>query len=129
MRSENPDVKAGDHLYGFYRALTPRACARLCPATDSGTARAAFQQYTIQKNAKAFHKVESKPNVPWSAYVGICGMPGTHEHNGLRRSATDWCLRGDRVLRLEGVRQSPEGELLGHIISLGHLTNCSISLG
>ncbi|KAI0709915.1 NAD(P)-binding protein [Earliella scabrosa] len=54
VRSENPDVQAGDHLYGFYP----------------------FQQYTIQKNAKAFHKVESKPNVPWSAYVGICGMPG-----------------------------------------------------
>ncbi|KAI0749872.1 NAD(P)-binding protein [Daedaleopsis nitida] len=54
LRSEDPDIKAGDHLYGMYP----------------------FQHYVIQKNAKLFRKVKSKPNVPWSAYVGVCGMPG-----------------------------------------------------
>ncbi|RPD53531.1 NAD(P)-binding protein [Lentinus tigrinus ALCF2SS1-6] len=54
IRSENPAVKPGDHLYGFYP----------------------FVQYTIQQDAQAFRVLDDKPNLPWSAYIGVCGMPG-----------------------------------------------------
>ncbi|RDX54995.1 NAD(P)-binding protein [Lentinus brumalis] len=54
LRSENPAVKPGDHLYGFYP----------------------FVQYTIQQNAQAFRVLDNKENLPWSAYIGVCGMPG-----------------------------------------------------
>ena len=36
----------------------------------------AFQKYAVLKNAKMFRVLENKENLPWSAYVGILGMPG-----------------------------------------------------
>ncbi|RDX54973.1 NAD-P-binding protein [Lentinus brumalis] len=54
IRSESPAVKSGDHLYGIYP----------------------FVQYTVQNNAQAFRVIDNKLNLPLSAYIGVCGMPG-----------------------------------------------------
>ncbi|CAL1711174.1 unnamed protein product [Somion occarium] len=54
LRSENPSVKPGDHIYG----LLP------------------FQHYTILKDLEGLRILENKEKLPWSAYVGVAGMPG-----------------------------------------------------
>ncbi|KAI0072843.1 NAD(P)-binding protein [Panus rudis PR-1116 ss-1] len=54
LRSENAQVKPGDHVYG----VLP------------------FQQYIVLPDLKGFRILENKEKLPWSAYVGIAGMPG-----------------------------------------------------
>ncbi|EMD32975.1 hypothetical protein CERSUDRAFT_118403 [Gelatoporia subvermispora B] len=54
LRSENPAFKAGDHVYG----MLP------------------FQEYFVAQDAQQFRLLENKEGLPWSAYVGVCGMPG-----------------------------------------------------
>ncbi|EJF64325.1 NAD(P)-binding protein [Dichomitus squalens] len=54
LRSEAPNVKPGDHLYGFYR----------------------FQQYDVITDVKSFRVLENKEGLPWSVYLGVAGMPG-----------------------------------------------------
>ncbi|GJE91329.1 NADP-dependent oxidoreductase [Phanerochaete sordida] len=54
LRSENPSVKAGDHLYGHYP----------------------FQHYVVLPNIDSFRVLKNEENLPWAAYVGVVGMPG-----------------------------------------------------
>jgi len=54
LRTENPEISVGDHLYGL---LT-------------------FENYVISNNAKAFRKIHNKEKLPWTAYLGVLGMPG-----------------------------------------------------
>ncbi|KAJ3517329.1 hypothetical protein NLJ89_g582 [Agrocybe chaxingu] len=54
LRSENPQVKAGDHLYGFFE----------------------HKQYSIRKDLTGLQVVENAYNLPWSVFVGVVGMPG-----------------------------------------------------
>ncbi|KAI0649878.1 NAD-P-binding protein [Trametes meyenii] len=54
VRSENPAVKPGDHLYGIFK----------------------FQHYVIENNSQQYRVIENKEGLPWSVYVGVCGMPG-----------------------------------------------------
>ncbi|KAH7926493.1 NAD(P)-binding protein [Leucogyrophana mollusca] len=65
LRSENPAVKAGDHLYG----------------------RFPFEEYFVQQDAKAFTVIENKEKLPWSAYVGAAGMPGQTAYSGWKKYA------------------------------------------
>ncbi|KAF9030648.1 alcohol dehydrogenase [Panaeolus papilionaceus] len=55
IRSENPDVSVGDHVYGF--------------DTD-------HSQYFVRKNLQGLEKIDNKHNIPWSNYVGVLGMAG-----------------------------------------------------
>lgn len=36
----------------------------------------AFQTYFVVPDAKNMQVIDNKDNLPWSAYVGVCGMPG-----------------------------------------------------
>ncbi|EKM53341.1 uncharacterized protein PHACADRAFT_259646 [Phanerochaete carnosa HHB-10118-sp] len=54
VRSENKGVKVGDHLYGTFP----------------------FQEYFILPGLEGSRILENKEGLPWSAYVGIAGMPG-----------------------------------------------------
>ncbi|KAI0357028.1 NAD-P-binding protein [Trametes cingulata] len=54
VRSENSAFKPGDHLYGIFN----------------------FQHYVIENDPKKFKVIENKEGLPWSVYVGVCGMPG-----------------------------------------------------
>lgn len=61
LRSEHSAVKAGDHVYG----VIP------------------FQEYTVvaepaQLGPTVFRVLENKEGLPWSVYVGVCGMPGEY---------------------------------------------------
>ena len=61
LRSEHSAVKAGDHVYGFLP----------------------FQEFTVvaepaQLGSDIFRVLENKEGLPWSVYVGVCGMPGEY---------------------------------------------------
>jgi len=62
LRSENPDIKVGDHLYGITR----------------------FQDYNIYHKATDFKVLPKTSNVPWSVFVGVAGMPGKTAYYGYR---------------------------------------------
>ncbi|KZT65252.1 alcohol dehydrogenase [Daedalea quercina L-15889] len=63
LRSEHPAVKAGDHIYGYLP----------------------FQEYAVFTDpaqlGDVFRVLENKERLPWSAYVGVCGMPGATAHH------------------------------------------------
>ena len=73
LRSENPKVKAGDHLYGYYSASWYRLCS--CLSLTSAL-WVEFQQYDVITDLTSFLVLENKEGLPWSAYVGVAGMPG-----------------------------------------------------
>ncbi|KAF9247116.1 NAD-P-binding protein [Melanogaster broomeanus] len=54
VRSENPAITVGDHLYGSFP----------------------FEEYSIQTRAEIFSKLDNKYNLPWNVFVGAAGMPG-----------------------------------------------------
>ncbi|TDL20587.1 NAD-P-binding protein [Rickenella mellea] len=60
IRSENPDIKAGDHVHGFFP----------------------FQEYYVTANAKAYRVLPKDQNIPWSVYLGACGMTGKTAYYG-----------------------------------------------
>ena len=68
-------MKAGDHVYGLYGG--PRV--RLHPRRARVDELAEFQQYVILPELpnRIWRVLENKENIPWSAYVGVAGMPGS----------------------------------------------------
>jgi len=54
LRSENPKIKAGDHLYGVFP----------------------FQEYIIRQDVDNLRVIQNEEQLPWSTYVGTLGMPG-----------------------------------------------------
>ncbi|EMD34313.1 hypothetical protein CERSUDRAFT_117192 [Gelatoporia subvermispora B] len=54
LRSETPKFKSGDHIYGILL----------------------FQEYNVVKDLAEFRLLENKEGLPWTVYVGVCGMPG-----------------------------------------------------
>ncbi|OBZ77792.1 Zinc-type alcohol dehydrogenase-like protein PB24D3.08c [Grifola frondosa] len=65
LRSESQAFKHGDHLYGQFP----------------------FQQYYVGKTATEFQILKNEVNLPWSAYVGVCGMPGQTAYHGWKEFA------------------------------------------
>ncbi|KAH9832047.1 NAD-P-binding protein [Rhodofomes roseus] len=64
LRSEHPAIKAGDHVYGHLP----------------------FQEYVVlsdpaELGRDIFRVLENKEGLPWSAYLGVCGMPGQTAHH------------------------------------------------
>lgn len=54
VRSELEGVNAGDHLYGFFEHV----------------------QYSIRKDLSGLRVIDNKLKLPWSAFIGVAGMPG-----------------------------------------------------
>lgn len=50
----------------------------LCPEASTNLAQwsIAFEEYSVQSDMKDFSKIDNKYNLPWSAFIGIAGMPG-----------------------------------------------------
>ncbi|CCM00867.1 uncharacterized protein FIBRA_02913 [Fibroporia radiculosa] len=66
LRSEDPLIKPGDHVYAFGFP---------------------FQQYFVAKDAKLFYKIQNEEKLPLSAYVGVCGMPGKTAYHAWKEYA------------------------------------------
>ncbi|KAI0946354.1 hypothetical protein AcW1_009831 [Taiwanofungus camphoratus] len=59
--SEHPDISLGAHIYGF----------------------SPFQEYAVfpPSAAATVRVLVNKERLPWSVYVGVCGMPGQTAHH------------------------------------------------
>ncbi|EPS99452.1 hypothetical protein FOMPIDRAFT_1124261, partial [Fomitopsis schrenkii] len=80
LRSEHSAVKAGDHVYG----VLP------------------FQEYTVvaepaRLGPDIFRVLENKEGLPWSAYVGVCGMPGEYIASRVQEIWTGVARRVDHL--------------------------------
>ena len=71
LRSENAQVKAGDHVYGTFRECSVHTSLLLLTYS-----RLAFVQYFILPSLDGFRVLENKEGLPWSVYLGVAGMPG-----------------------------------------------------
>ena len=90
IRSENSEVKPGDHVEGTIRmstALNNNWCLLLTPFTE-------YQEYNIRDSLKGpvpgatlINKIENKENLPWSVYIGLGGMPGKTAYYGWKEFA------------------------------------------
>ncbi|KAF8660915.1 hypothetical protein AX16_001543 [Volvariella volvacea WC 439] len=71
VRSENPAVKAGDHVYGWLP----------------------YEEYSVHKNMHddegpfKLIVLDNKYHLPWSVYVGAAGMPGETAYMGWKEYA------------------------------------------
>ncbi|KAK7047624.1 hypothetical protein VNI00_006392 [Paramarasmius palmivorus] len=71
IRSENSEVKPGDHVEGTIQ----------------------YQEYNIRDSLKGpvpgatLNKIENKENLPWSVYIGLGGMPGKTAYYGWKEFA------------------------------------------
>ncbi|RPD54808.1 NAD(P)-binding protein [Lentinus tigrinus ALCF2SS1-7] len=74
VRSENPKYKKGDHVYAMFP----------------------FQEYVVLRDAQA-RVIDNKEGLSWSAYVGVCGMPGKTAHHGWMEYAHPKVQKGDVV--------------------------------
>ncbi|KAJ7093537.1 alcohol dehydrogenase [Mycena epipterygia] len=61
LRSENPDVAAGQYVHGT---------------------ELPHQEYSILPNATGLTFLEKDPKLPWTVYVGAAGMPGQTAYMG-----------------------------------------------
>ena len=41
----------------------------------------AFQEYAVVKDVSRSRKLENKEHLPWTAYLGVLGMPGMTAHH------------------------------------------------
>ncbi|EMD39221.1 hypothetical protein CERSUDRAFT_93269 [Gelatoporia subvermispora B] len=60
LRSENSIFKPGDHVYGMIPC----------------------EEYIIARDTVRLTMIENKESLPWSVYVGVCGMPGQTAYYG-----------------------------------------------
>ena len=82
LRSENSAVKAGDHVYAFLSMSSPFHDAHTPPLNFKYLE---FQHYEVVDPTRVL-VLENKEGLPWSAYVGVAGMPGkSPEIHPLRR--------------------------------------------
>lgn len=81
IRSEHPDYKAGDYLYiwdvrehifsSFYLTIPQLTLTRRFAML------VAFADYTVfTEIPPRTTKLESNKGIPWSAWLGVLGMPG-----------------------------------------------------
>ncbi|KIJ29059.1 hypothetical protein M422DRAFT_784418 [Sphaerobolus stellatus SS14] len=60
IRSENPNFKQGDRVYGTFE----------------------FQKYVIKHDTSNLIVLKNEEKLPWTAYLGVCGMPGQTAYIG-----------------------------------------------
>ncbi|KAJ7758650.1 hypothetical protein B0H16DRAFT_1416140 [Mycena metata] len=67
VRSENPSIAVGKHVYGHIIV---------------------HQEYTVVPELGALQIMEKHPNLPWSVYLGALGMPGQSAYIGWKEYAS-----------------------------------------
>ncbi|KAI0692468.1 NAD(P)-binding protein [Cerioporus squamosus] len=80
IRSESPNYKPGDHVLGTFPDNLP------------------FQHYLVIPDPH-LRILENKENLSWSAYLGVCGMPGECKtaHHAWKEYAQPKIKKGDVV--------------------------------
>ncbi|PPQ74726.1 hypothetical protein CVT26_005109 [Gymnopilus dilepis] len=65
LRSENPEVEVGDHLYGLLE----------------------HKSYIVRKELGGWKKLRNVDKLPWSVFIGVLGMPGQTAYFGWKEHA------------------------------------------
>ncbi|KAJ3503200.1 hypothetical protein NLJ89_g8539 [Agrocybe chaxingu] len=86
LRSEYPGIKPGDHIYGGLE----------------------HKEYAIRKDLNLLSVIENPHNIPWSAFVGVLGMPGMTAYIGWKEYAR--AKKGEVVFVTTGA--GPVGSLV-----------------
>ena len=78
IRSEFSGVKAGDHVYGILREFLKLLSIPRIRYTNVcvHSLLEAFKNYFIKNNLDRLRVIENPYNLPWSAFIGVLGMPG-----------------------------------------------------
>lgn len=100
IRTENPDVKAGDHIYGMIPV----------------------QEYSVvadKSEISWFMFLENKEKIPWSLYVGVAGVPGQTAYCGWKEFASP--KKGDVVFVTTG-----SGPVGATVIQLAKQDGCKV---
>ncbi|KIP06674.1 hypothetical protein PHLGIDRAFT_450503 [Phlebiopsis gigantea 11061_1 CR5-6] len=100
IRTEHSGVKVGDHVYG----LLP------------------FQKYSIIPHVSqigSFRILKNEEKLPWSAYVGMVGMPGQTAYSGWREYAN--LQKGDVVYV-----SSAAGPIGSFVVHLAKEAGCKV---
>jgi hypothetical protein len=117
IRSECPDVKTGDHVYGYLSTSS-----LFLHFLRDLMGPVAMEEYSIRKSMTGFKILSSEIRLPWSVYVGAAGMPGTFQplvltpvHSMKYLSTRENCSHG-----LERIFTRKEGEwnLISSIVYL-----------
>lgn len=65
LRSDNPAIKPGDHVYGSF----------------------SFEEYLIRDKSEAYKVIKNEEGLPLSTYIGVVGMPGETAYYGWKSYA------------------------------------------
>ncbi|KAF9464077.1 alcohol dehydrogenase [Collybia nuda] len=95
LRSELQGFKKGDHIYG----------------------RFAHQEYCILKSTDDIQVIENTHNLPWSAYIGVAGMPGQTAYMAWKEYSK--AKKGEIVFVSAGA--GPVGSLVAQLAKLDGL--------
>ena len=74
LRSEDPDVQVGDHIYGIIRMFLSSSVT----ITLIHSYIKEHEEYHVYKKNEldSFKVLDNKYGLPWSVFVGAAGMPG-----------------------------------------------------
>jgi len=100
LRSETDQLKAGDHVYGYYP----------------------FQEYVTVKDLSELLRarvLKNEEGLPWSVYVGVCGLAGHTAHHGWLEFARP--KQGDVVFVTAGA-----GPVGSTVIQLAKQAGCKV---
>lgn len=76
VRSENPDIKAGAHVYGILGEIAVMSNYVVDESGINGCAPLDHQEYVVKSDVTGLQVLQNPYNLPWSAFIGVLGMPG-----------------------------------------------------
>ncbi|KAJ3544722.1 hypothetical protein NMY22_g2672 [Coprinellus aureogranulatus] len=97
LKSKNPEFKEGAHVYGIF----------------------AHQAYTVYPHKAGLIVLDNKENLPWSYYVGVCGMPGKTAYHAWHEYSQ--AKKGETVFVTAGA-----GPVGSFVIQLAKLDGCKV---
>ncbi|KAH8107298.1 NAD-P-binding protein [Phellopilus nigrolimitatus] len=97
VRSDDAGISAGDHLYGHFP----------------------FIELAVLSNVEEHTKIERVSDLPWSVYLGVCGMPGQTAYHGWTAYVHPHVKKGETLFVTTG--SGPVGSLVIQLAKLDGL--------
>ncbi|KAJ3551077.1 hypothetical protein NMY22_g6 [Coprinellus aureogranulatus] len=97
LKSKYPELKEGAHVYGIF----------------------SHQVYSVYKDKSGLIVLDNKENLPWSYYVGVCGMPGKTAYHAWHEYSQ--AKKGETVFVTAGA-----GPVGSFVIQLAKLDGCKV---
>ena len=72
LRSENPEVEVGAHVYGYLGQFPSTLCLKFSYCFRF----LEHKQYDVKNDLEGLQVIDNPYNLKWSSFVGVLGMPG-----------------------------------------------------